>query len=126
MPFILLAISSLLLIYEINRKTRNLGALSSSSQRQENQRSLNKTVVFFALLFVIMTSPGAIVTSFLNSVLQSSGHWGLVIISVCDCITFSFHALNFIILIVTNKIDSEKSTSAQTKNRSKNVLTEQT
>lgn len=84
-----------------------------------------------------MTSPGAIVTSFLNSVLQSSGHWGLVIISVCDCITFSFHALNFIILIVTNKRffrevksfykkDSENSKSAQIKIKIKNAHTEQT
>ncbi len=101
-PFVLLLLSSLLLIYEINKKTR-LVANHQSVSRHENNKSLNKTIVLIAILFIIMTSPGAIVTSFLNAFLQSSGDLGNFVIEICDCITFSFHALNFLILLLTNK-----------------------
>lgn len=49
-----------------------------------------------------MTSPGAIVPSFLNPFLQSSGDLGNFVIEICDCITFSFNAFNFSILLLTN------------------------
>lgn len=88
-----------MLIYEINKKTGNV---TISVQRQASRKSLNKTVVMLALLFIIMTSPGAVVTSFLNSYLQTTGVGNIVII-FCDCITFGFHAFNFIVLFVTNK-----------------------
>ncbi len=100
-PFILLSLSSGLLIYEINKRMPT--GIATSANRHENQKSLHKTVVSFAVLFILMTLPGAIVTSFLNSFLQSSGDLGLLVITICDCITFSFHALNFLILLLTNK-----------------------
>lgn len=99
-PFILLGISSLLLIFEINKKSGNV---TISAQRLESRRSLNKTVVSLALLFIIMTSPGAVVTSFLNSYLQSIGASGNEVIILCDCVSFGFHAFNFLVFILTNK-----------------------
>ena len=101
-PFILLLVSSLLLIYEMKRNNRR-SRIFVYARRQENAKSLNKTVVFIAILFIIMTLPGAVVTSFLNEFLQTSGDLGNLIINLCDCFTFSFHALNFIILYLNNK-----------------------
>ena len=103
-PFILLLISSILLIYEINKRNNRIGTTTTVvMQRQENAKSLHKTVVFIAILFIVMTFPGAFVTSFMNSFLQSSGNEGNLVINLCDCFTFSFHALNFIVLYFTNK-----------------------
>ena len=100
MPFILLLIASTLLIYELKKRTRNLQV---SRHRQESERALNKTVLVEAILFVSMTAPTAIATSFLNSYLQTSGAIGNLIILICNSITFSYHAYNFLIIFWTNK-----------------------
>ncbi len=42
-------------------------------------------------------------TSILNKVLQEWGINGFVIINICDCLIFSYHGLNFLIVILTNK-----------------------
>ena len=100
-PFILLALASALLIFEMNRRTAS--TIATSANRQENQKSLNKTVVSLTVLFIVMTLPGAVVTSFLYAYLFNSGEIGNLVIIVCDCFSFSFHALNFLILLLTNK-----------------------
>ena len=96
----MLLIASTLLIYELKKKTRNLQV---SRHRQESDRALNRTVLVEAVLFVSMTAPAAIATSFLNSYLQTSGEIGNLIILSCNTITFSYHAFNFFIIFWANK-----------------------
>jgi len=100
-PFTLLTLSSTLLIVETNKRTAS--TVATSANRQENQRSLQKTVVSLNVLFIVMTLPGAVVTSVLNAYLETYGDLGKLLITICDCISFSFHALNFLILLLTNK-----------------------
>ncbi len=39
----------------------------------------------------------------LNSFLQQSGAFGTMIIAICDCCAFTYHSLNFVIIMLTNK-----------------------
>ena len=50
-----------------------------------------------------MTTPGAILTSFFYPRLQELENLGNLILTIGDCITFTFHSLNFSILLFTNK-----------------------
>jgi len=99
-PFILLITASALLIYEIQKKS---AGRSVSQNRSDSQRALNKTVVSVTIVYIVITTPVAVVTSFLNSLLQSSGEIGNLIINIADSVSFSFHAFNFFILYLTNK-----------------------
>ena len=78
-------------------------SVSASQQRQDSQRALNKTVLIVTITYIVMTTPVAVVTSFLNSQLQSSGELGDLIINLGDSVSFSYHAYNFLILFFTNK-----------------------
>ena len=98
-PFILIITTNMLLIYEIKRQTGNI----KSASKDAKNKALNRLVIIMALLFVALTLPSAVVTSILNKVLQTSGVVGFVIINLCDCIAFSYHSLNFLIVMLTNK-----------------------
>ena len=82
---------------------RTASTVATSANRQENQKSLHKTVVSLTVLFIVMTLPGAVVTSVLYAYLEMHGDLGKLLITICDCISFSFHVLNFLILLLTNK-----------------------
>lgn len=53
------------------------------------------------LLFIVLTSPGAICSQFYNTLIVS--YSGNVILFSSDCIAFSYHALNILILCISNK-----------------------
>ncbi len=98
-PFILIISTNILLIYEIKKQTASI----KSATKDAKSRAMNRLVILLALLFIVLTLPGAVVTSILNKVLQERGIVGFVIINICDCLSFSFHALNFLIVMLTNK-----------------------
>jgi hypothetical protein len=50
-----------------------------------------------------MTIPGAVMSSLFYARLQSLSNLGNLIITIGDSITFTFHSLNFSILLFTNK-----------------------
>ena len=98
-PFILIITTNMLLIYEIKKQTGNI----KSASKDAKNKALNRLVIIMALLFIALTLPAAVVTIILNKVLQTSGVVGFVIINLCDCLAFSYHALNFMIVMLTNK-----------------------
>ena len=98
-PFILIISINTLLIYEIKKQ---VGTVQSEAKRAKH-RAMNRLVITMAFLFVLFTLPGAVVTSILNKVLQEWGISGFVIINICDALIFSYHGLNFVIVMLTNK-----------------------
>jgi hypothetical protein len=53
------------------------------------------------LLFFVFTSPGAIASQYYNVLVTSFN--GKIVLFSMDCFAFSYHALNIIILCLTNK-----------------------
>ena len=53
------------------------------------------------ILFILFTSPSAICSQFYGQLISSYN--GTIILYVSDCIAFSYHALNIIILCLVNK-----------------------
>ena len=53
------------------------------------------------ILFILFTSPSAICSQFYGKLIKSYN--GTIILYVSDCIAFSYHALNIIILCLVNK-----------------------
>lgn len=98
-PFILIISINILLIYEIKRQ---VGTVQSDAKKAKH-RAMNRLVITMALLFVLFTLPGAVITSILNKVLQEWGISGYVIINLCDAFIFSYHGLNWLIVMLTNK-----------------------
>lgn len=98
-PFTLLAIINIFLIIDLQQKKRAI--TTTTSRIHKNQLSINFSVIIMTLLFIAFTSPGAVCSQFYNTLVQSDN--GLVILYASDCVAFSYHALNIIILCVSNK-----------------------
>ena len=62
--------------------------------------SMNTTVILFTLIFVLMTLPGSIVSLFINTWL--SIEYGPAVIFTFDAVSSTYHALSFLILIISN------------------------
>ena len=96
-PFILLFISNFLLIHTIRTQRR----VNLSERQIKKQRSMTITIVSITFLFILLTGTGAVVNFFIVEL--ESTYTGYVIMSIGDLLCFSFHALNIISLLVTNK-----------------------
>ena len=101
-PFTLLAIFNISLIYELTKRENN-STLTSSAQSKANKRALTLTCISFNILFIVMTLPNALVSSFLYNNIYNLGDLGNFVIIFCDCLAFTFHGLNFLLLLITNK-----------------------
>lgn len=94
-PFVLLAINNMLLIYSIQTHKKKSGA-----QRQK-KKSMNNTIIFITILFIVMTLPSSIASIYFDQLIISSV--GSVILIALDALTFSYHGLNFFVLLYTNQ-----------------------
>lgn len=108
-PFLVLAIANLLLIRKImSRKVVKMTTMSStftnakSTGKKSKSDRINKTVIILTLIFVMMTLPLASASFFFNQLVLTD--YGLFIIVLLDCISFSYHGLNFILMAFSNKI----------------------
>ena len=99
-PFCMISIANILLILSLLNKSK-VSILSYFSTRRQKQRAMNITTVAVTILFIVFTSPAAVVSSYYNVLIQS--YMGKVFIFIADSLTFTYHALNFVILIITNK-----------------------
>ncbi len=63
--------------------------------------SLNRAVILLTFMFIIMTLPSACASFFFDVWFQSV--IGKFVISLCDTISFSYHALNVIVFSITNR-----------------------
>ena len=112
LPFTMLAIANLLLIVFLFKLSRSLlvartsitiSAVQSNvrSSRAQKQKSLNMTVISLTLIFILMTSASAVCSIFFESWIKS--YTGTIVITLSDSICFSYHGLNFVLLLFTNK-----------------------
>ena len=62
----------------------------------------NKTIITMTITFILMTLPGAICSFYYSELLSIS--YGRYIIFFFDCVTFSYHSLNFLFLYMTNNL----------------------
>ena len=108
-PFSLLALLNLLLIIHINKKKSNL---EQNKTQVSKQKTMNRTVISMTLMYIIMTIPGTLVSIYYGFLIQTD--WGTFLLFLGDSIDNSYHGLNFIILLITNK---------KFLNEAKNILT---
>jgi hypothetical protein len=104
-PFSILLIFNILLIFEVRKSRLSISANNNSfALKRKFQMSL--TVIILTFSFIIMTLPGAIVSGFFFAIFTftDEGYFKLILF---DSITFSYHAFNFFILLLSNKKFSE-------------------
>jgi hypothetical protein len=76
-----------------------VGGKSKGSMRR--QKSVTITIIIITLSFILFTGLGAVVNFFINNLVNS--YTGNVIIVLGDTLCFTFHGLNIVSLLVTNK-----------------------
>ena len=96
-PFVLLVIANVMLVHQMAKRQKR--ALSKT--RKNKHKSMTITILILTILFVVFTGISTVVT-LLYSVLMSS-YTGLVIAEIGDILGFSFHALNILTLLVSNR-----------------------
>ena len=87
----------MLLIYTIHALRR----LNLSDSQMRKQRALNLTIIAITLLFILLTGTGAVVNFFIAELEQT--YTGNVIMALGDVVCFTFHALNIVSLLITNR-----------------------
>ena len=97
--FTLLAIINVLLIIDLNEQKRSTNVQNSVIKK--NQLSINLSVILLTLLFIACTSPSAVCSQFYDILVRT--YTGNIILFASDCLAFSYHALNIIILCFSNK-----------------------
>jgi hypothetical protein len=110
-PFILLGLSNLFLLQKSYKSFRykKRKSLHESLHRNNTTRksikvrsaSFGKTIIFLTLLFFIMTLPTAVVSFFFNRLITTNE--GKFFITLSNCISFSYHGLNYFIYNMSNK-----------------------
>lgn len=73
--------------------------LETGKKQSRNER-MNKTVLSITFMFIAMTLPSACASFLFDTLLTTD--YGNFIIVLLDCISFSYHGLNFIIMTFSN------------------------
>lgn len=127
LPFILIAIANSLLVYTIHKRKKVVGDLTqitgiqsidlrrpsvdprrksvykrAQSISQQRNEKMNQTVFLMTLLFIGLTLPIACASFFFDQLFSTD--YGVFIITLLDCVSFSYHGLNFIIMAFSNKM----------------------
>nr|QVK45792.1 G protein-coupled receptor [Proales similis] len=85
----------------VHQTTVNSSTKTGSSRSQSRNQAMTASIVLLTVLFIVMTLPSAYV-SFAYGFLVSLDY-GRTVILICDCITFSYHGLNFYIYFLLNR-----------------------
>ena len=99
-PFCLLAVNNLFLIYSIHVRKKAIASDPNSSHVRK-KKSMNRTVIFITLIFILMTLPSSIASIYFDQLIISSV--GSVILIALDALSFSYHGLNILVLLYTNQ-----------------------
>ena len=89
------------LILELH-KTKKTMVTIRNSRIKKNQLSINFSVILMTILFIVFTSAGAVCSQFYDELVLTQN--GKIILFASDCLTFSYHGLNIMILCVSNKL----------------------
>lgn len=118
MPFALIALANLLLVLTMYvRRRRSIASYTlqithitqqtttttsmSETKRLRTER-MNQTVLLMTFAFIALTSPIACASFFFNTLFTTD--YGNFIIVLLDCISFSYHGLNFVIMTFSNNM----------------------
>lgn len=105
-PFVLLAILNFLLVYTVlsasksTVETEHTGGVHNSFG-MKRKLQMTKTIIILTITFIVLTLPGAIVSAYYNDIIATEA--GDMLINMSDNISFSFHALGFLTLFLSNK-----------------------
>ncbi len=91
---------NIFLIIDLKEKKKSITNLDLRNNKRK-EISINLTIILMTILFILFTSPSAICSQFYGQLISSYN--GTIILYVSDCIAFSYHALNIIILCLVNK-----------------------
>jgi len=80
----------------------NSGSANQYNRNSSRRSKTNKTIIIVTITFILMTLPGAICSFYYSELLSIA--YGSLIIFFFDCVTFSYHSLNFLFLFFTNNI----------------------
>ena len=101
LPFVILAVSNSILICNLIRTKRGKIRRSRNSKKGQEMSSVNGMVICQAFLFILMTFPSFFISFFYFNLLQTNS--GLLFVKACNAFSCTFHAIGFLIYIVTNK-----------------------
>lgn len=106
----MIAIANILLILTIYQRrkkvfsnhtqTTKIGNSQSNDAKKSRNEKMNQTVLTMTFFFIALTSPIACASFFYDSLFTTD--YGNFIIEFLDCISFSYHGLNFVIMTFSN------------------------
>lgn len=98
----LLTLIDLFLIYITVLSYRKKFKTSLNNNNIRKKLNMTRTILVLNLAFIFTTLPSAIVSGYYFLALRNTD-FGVLIITFCDNITFSFHSFNIITLYFSNK-----------------------
>ena len=98
-PFGVLLIINILLVKAMRQKIRDIAGTSFISKQK--QLSISLSIMLMTVLFIVFTLPMAIGSLLVNTLLST--HSGKLILFCFGCFSFTYHALNLVILCRFNK-----------------------
>lgn len=107
-PYGILLVVNAMIIYkatQFSRAQKADAALNSSKNRRKAQ--MTRMILFITFLYITLSFPGVIVTGYFFGIIYSH-EAGSMIINLLNAIQFSYPALNFFILLFSNKLFAEE------------------
>ena len=97
-PFFIIITANMLLVLTLLKKNK---ITTNSDSQKSKQRALNVTTISIALLFLVLILPTSVLSSNFSELIKTFN--GTVILYISDSCFFTYHGLNFVVLIATNK-----------------------
>ena len=103
-PYIVLVITNAALIaFLASHQKKNKAAITNittGTVTANKKGNANKLIIAITLLFIVMTLPGAVDDIMFDTWIQQE--WGFIVVLLCNACDFTYHALSFPILMLTN------------------------
>ena len=101
-PFCILAFANMMLIIFLLKNNSQTFTENTNTLVCARRSKTNKTIMIVTITFIILTLPGALCSYYFSDLINLQ--YGRVILTFFDCVTFSYHGLNSLILFMTNNI----------------------
>lgn len=106
-PLSLLLIFNLVIIYKATRFSRSQRTAYPSVSNVSRKIQMTRMILFITFLYIATSLPGIIVTGWLFADIISL-EAGVLITNLLNCILFSYPALNFFTLFLSNKLFADE------------------
>ncbi len=100
-PYILMSVSNIMLVYTLICKKKNISS-DISEESNLKRKSLCYTVIILTIMFIVLSFPDNMLNAFFIAPLLEN-NYGYVVLFTIDNLAFSYHAFHFAILLLTNK-----------------------